>query len=120
MAQEKSMSARQRDREAAGREVAGGEDRRKNKRYLLDEQSPITATSGGRLYTCQILDVSMDGVRLRFDRDIPQGNVVALEHPSAGTLCGVCVWRDKDSMGVELQLPKRELERLLKCICLVL
>jgi hypothetical protein len=30
------------------------------------------------------------------------------------------VWRDADSMGVELQLPKRELERLLKCICLVL
>ncbi len=102
------------------REVAGGEDRRKSKRYLLDEQASITATSGGRLYSCQILDVSIDGVRLQFDRDIPKGNVVALEHPAAGTLCGVCVWRDADSMGVELQLPKRELERLLKCICLVL
>ena len=102
------------------REVAGGEERRKSTRYQLEEQQPITATSGGRLYTCQILDVSMDGVRLRFERDIPKGNVVALEHPSAGTLCGVCVWRDADTMGVELQLPKRELERLLKCICLVL
>jgi hypothetical protein len=109
------MSAGQPDRL-----VAGGEDRRKSKRYLLDEQQPITATSGGRLYACRILDVSMDGVRLHFERDIPQGNVVALEHPIAGTLCGVCVWRDADSMGVELQLPKRELERLLKCICLVL
>ena len=109
------MSAEQPDRE-----VAGGEERRKSKRYLLDEQQPITATSGGRLYTCRILDVSMDGVRLRFEREIPKGNVVALEHPSAGTLCGVCVWRNEDTMGVELQLPKRELERLLKCICLVL
>lgn len=102
------------------REVAGGEDRRKTKRYHLDEQQPITATAGGRLYTCKILDVSMDGVRLHFEHDIPKGNVIALEHPAAGTLCGVCVWRDADSMGVELQLPKRELERLLKCICLVL
>ncbi len=101
-------------------EVVEDDDRRKSKRYLLDNAQPITATSGGRLYSCRILDVSMDGVRLRFDRDIPKGNVVALEHPSAGTLCGVCVWRDADSMGVELQLPKRELERLLKCICLVL
>lgn len=97
-----------------------GEDRRKTKRYPLDEQQPITATSGGRHYTCRILDVSIDGVRLHFDRDIPAGNVVALEHPAAGTLCGVCVWRDSNSMGVELQFPKRELERLLKCICLVL
>ncbi len=109
------MSAGQSDRL-----VADGDDRRKSKRYLLDEQPPITATAGGRLYTCRILDVSMDGVRLQFDRQMPKGNVVALEHPSAGTLCGVCVWRDSDIMGVELQLPSRELERLLKCICLVL
>ena len=102
------------------REAAGGEDRRKTKRYLLDEQPPITATSGGRLYSCRILDVSMDGVRLHFEGEIPKGNVVALEHPAAGTLCGICVWRDAASMGVELELPKRELERLLKCICLVL
>ncbi len=115
MAREQDMSAGQPDRL-----VAGGEDRRKSNRYLLDTQQPITATSGGRLYACRIIDVSMDAVRLRFERDIPQGNVVALEHPSAGTLCGVCVWRDADTMGVELQLPKRELERLLKCICLVL
>ena len=109
------MSAGQPDRL-----VAGGEDRSKSKRYLLDEQPPITATFEGRLYTCRILDVSMDGIRLRFEGDIPKGNVVALEHPTAGTLSGVCVWRDEDSMGVELQLPKRELERVLKCICLVL
>ncbi len=115
MTQDPDMSTGQPDRE-----VAGDEERRKSKRYMLDEQPPITATSGGRLYSCRILDVSLDGVRLRFERDIPKGNVVALEHPSAGTLCGVCVWRDEDTMGVELQLPQRELERLLKCICLVL
>ena len=95
-------------------------ERRKSKRYLVENQPPITATSGGRLYTCRILDVSMDGVRLRFDGRMPQGKVIAIDHPTAGTLCGVCVWRNTDTMGVELQLPRRELERLLKCICLVL
>jgi hypothetical protein len=98
----------------------GDDERRKSKRYLVEDQPPITATAGGRLYTCRILDVSMDGVRLRFEGQIPDGKVIALDHPTAGTLCGVCVWRDTDTMGVELQLPKRELERLLKCICLVL
>ncbi len=100
--------------------LAGGEDRRNSKRYLVEDQPPITATSGGRLYTCRILDVSMDGIRLRFDTQMPSGKVIALDHPSAGTLCGICVWRDSATMGVELQLPQRELERLLKCICLVL
>ena len=57
---------------------------------------------------------------LAFETATPKGIVVAVEHPTAGTLCGVCVWRDADSMGVELQLPRRELERLLTCICLVL
>ncbi len=102
------------------RPVPGDDERRKSKRYLAEDQPPITATSGGKLYTCRILDVSMDGVRLRFDGQMPRGNVIALEHPTAGTLCGVCVWSDAGSMGVELQLPRRELERLLKCICLVL
>jgi hypothetical protein len=95
-------------------------ERRKTTRYLVEDQPPITATSGGRLYTCHIMDVSMDGVRLRFTGKIPPGKVIAIDHPTAGTLCGVCAWRDTDTMGVELQLPKRELERLLKCICLVL
>ncbi len=100
--------------------VPEDDERRKSKRYLVEDQPPITATSGGRLYICRIMDVSMDGVRLRFDGKIPEGKVIAIEHPTAGTLCGVCAWRDTDTMGVELQLPKRELERLLKCICLVL
>lgn len=103
-----------------GGSAPAGKERRKSKRYPVDDQPPITATSGGRLYTCRILDVSMEGVRLRFEGKIPHGKVIAIEHPTAGTLCGVCAWRDSDTMGVELQLPKRELERLLKCICLVL
>ncbi len=100
--------------------VPEDDERRKTTRYLVEDQPPITATSGGRLYTCHIMDVSMDGVRLRFMGKIPPGKVIAIDHPTAGTLCGVCAWRDTDSMGVELQLPRRELERLLKCICLVL
>ena len=100
--------------------VPEDDERRKSKRYLVEDQAPITATSGGRLYTCRIVDVSMDGVRLRFEGRIPQGNVIAIEHPPAGMLCGMFAWRDTETMGVELQLPKRELERLLKCICIVL
>ncbi len=104
-----------------GRRAAeAADERRKSIRHVVEDEPLITATSGGRLYTCRILDVSMGGIRLRFEGRMPDGNVVALDHPAAGTLCGICVWRDTDTMGIELQLPDRELERLFKYMCLVL
>ncbi len=95
-------------------------ERRRTKRNELDEQRSLTAISGGKIYTCYIEDVSMSGIRLRFEGVVPEGNVIALEHPAAGTICGECIWRDESALGVELRLPASELERVLKCICLVL
>ncbi len=95
-------------------------ERRRTKRYALDEQRSLTAISGGKVYTCYIEDVSMSGVRLRFEGRAPKGKVIALEHPTAGTICGECVWHDDSALGVELRLPDSDLERVLKCICMVL
>lgn len=96
------------------------EDRRKSVRRAVADRQPITAMAGGKVYTCFIEDISPHGVRLSFDGDMPDGNVIALDHPVAGTLCGVCTWRDEANMGIELQFPNGELERILRCICLVL
>jgi len=96
------------------------EDRRKSERREVVERHPITAMAGGKVYTCFIEDISPDGLRLSFEGDMPDGNVIALDHPVAGTICGVCAWRDEANMGVELQFPNGELERILRCICLVL
>jgi len=96
------------------------EDRRKSSRRMVADRQPITAMAGGKVYTCYIEDISPHGLRLSFAGDMPQGNVIALDHPIAGTLCGVCTWRDDVSMGIELQFPNGELERILRCICLVL
>ena len=46
--------------------------------------------------------------------------VIALDHPVAGTLCGRCAWREGNVIGVELQIPASDLERVLRCICLIL
>ena len=96
------------------------EDRRRSTRRTVAARHPITAMAGGKVYTCFIEDISPHGLRLSFEGDMPEGNVIALDHPVAGTLCGVCSWRDDTSMGVELQFPNGELERILRCICLVL
>ena len=96
------------------------EDRRKTARRPVADRRPITAMAGGKVYTCFIEDISPHGLRLSFDGTMPQGNVIALDHPIAGTLCGVCAWRDDANMGIELQFPNGELERILRCICLVI
>lgn len=104
---------------SAGR-AKQSEDRRKSDRRAVPERRPIVAMAGGKVYTCFIEDISPHGVRLSFERTMPEGNVIALDHPIAGTLCGVCAWRDEVNMGVELQFPHGEMERILQCICLVL
>lgn len=97
-------------------------DRRKSQRLAVRNPPPLTAMSGGKVYTCYVEDISVDGVRLRFDGHTPKGAVIALDHDMAGTLCGSCTWRDDDdkTIGVELQLPQGDLERVLRFICLVL
>ncbi|RMD60862.1 MAG: PilZ domain-containing protein [Alphaproteobacteria bacterium] len=95
-------------------------ERRKARRLTPDDKVALTATSGGHTYACTIEDISLDGLRLRFHGALPPGNLIALDHPIAGPICGRCVWRDGNVMGVELQIPSTDLERVLKCICLLL
>lgn len=95
-------------------------ERRRAKRYVIENRPIVTAMSGGKVYTCRIEEISTTGIRLRFEESVPEGKVIALEHPEAGTLCGECIWRDESNLGVEIRLPTSELERVLKCICLVL
>ena len=105
---------------AQAKDASAGSERRKSRRHPTAEHAPVTVTSGGKVYTCYVEDISLNGIRLRFQDDVPDSNVIALDHPVAGTLCGSCVWRKPGELGVELVFPKAGLERALRCICLVL
>ncbi len=96
------------------------EEQRRSKRHVLEAEPPVTAIAGGKIYHCRIEDISFGGLKLRFEGAVPPGNAIALDHRSAGMLHGMCIWRDATTVGVELQLPRRALERLLRCLCLVL
>ncbi len=96
------------------------EDGRRHNRIDVSKQTPLTAAAGGKIYTCFIEDISLSGLKLRFEGEVPEGKVIAIDHPVAGTLCGRCAWRDGNYIGMELQLPSSDLERALRCICLVL
>jgi hypothetical protein len=97
-----------------------GLERRRAPRHAVEHAAPLPATAGGRVYSCGIEDISVSGIRLRFRGEAPEGRVIALEHPMAGTLCGACVWREGRHLGVEFQSPHGEVERVLRCVCLVL
>ena len=98
----------------------GEDERRNHTRIAVNKRMPLTATSGGKIYSCFIEDISLGGLKLFFEDAVPEGKVIALDHPVAGTLCGRCAWRDGQYLGVELQVPASDLERVLRCICLVL
>ena len=96
------------------------DDARRHNRIAVTKQAPLTATSGGKIYKCFIEDISLSGLKLRFEDEVPEGKVIAIDHPVAGTLCGHCAWRKDSYIGMELQIPSSDLERVLRCICLVL
>jgi len=96
------------------------DSRRRHNRIAVAKEVPLTATSGGKIYSCYIEDISLGGLKLRFEDEVPEGKVIAIDHPVAGTLCGRCAWRDGKYIGMELQVPSSDLERVLRCICLVL
>ena len=70
------------------------DERRQHGRMPVGKQLPMTATAGGKIFTCYIDDISLGGLKLRFEGPVPEGKVIALDHPVAGTLCGRCAWRD--------------------------
>ena len=96
------------------------DSRRRHNRIAVSKQVPLTATAGGKIFTCYIEDISLGGLKLRFEGEVPESKVIAIDHPVAGTLCGRCAWREGKFVGMELQVPSSDLERVLRCICLVL
>lgn len=96
------------------------EESRRHNRIEVSKQVSLTAISGGQTYTCYVEDISLGGLKLRFEDKVPQGKVIAIDHPVAGTLCGRIAWREGKFVGMELQVPSSDLERVLRCICLVL
>lgn len=99
---------------------AGAADRRKGVRLETENGRAATLEADGRSYRCEIEDVSLRGARIKVLDPLPDTEEVFLDHPSVGRLPGRCVWREDDFVGVELDLPERELERALQCIALAL
>ncbi len=95
-------------------------ERRRCLRFDLDRFTSVTAVAGGRAYDCQVTDISLGGLRLRFAGTPPDKKRILLQHPTAGELAAVQVWRAGNDLGLAFENSERELEHLLQCISLIL
>ncbi len=95
-------------------------DRRQWLRFALDHATSLTALAGGRSYACNIADISLGGLRLRFEDQPPATADILLSHRTAGELPATQVWRSDDELGIAFLHPEQELEHLLQCISLIL
>ena len=94
-------------------------ERRRCLRFGIDRCTSMTAAAGGRSYDCQVIDVSLSGLKLRFAGAPPAAERIVLRHPTAGKLAAVQVWRAGNDLGLAFETPERALEHLLQCISLL-
>ena len=95
-------------------------ERRQWTRYQLQESTQIALHLGDQIISAQVEDISRRGMRLSAIGDLQAGSVIELSHPVAGQFQGNCVWRGEDAIGIQLDVPASELERVLQCLCLLL
>jgi hypothetical protein len=55
---------------------------------------------GGQWYDCQIMNISVGGAKVRFDRRFGQGASVRLEIGSLGQYGATVAWQSSEELGV--------------------
>lgn len=96
------------------------DDRRRSQRVELTDTTAIVLTVAGKPIRAQLTDISKEGVCVIPEESISQGVEVIIDHPTAGKLEGCCVWTHEDSIGIQFGLEESELERVFKCLHLML
>lgn len=94
-------------------------ERRNHERHPFDEITSLTVVTEGGAYPCVVENLSFGGIKLCFEGPVPEVDELNLEHPRAGTFVGRCVWQRGSHMGVQFDLPDRDIERALQCVALM-
>jgi c-di-GMP-binding flagellar brake protein YcgR len=99
-----------------GLEHLGDFERRRSLRFELPRQEDITLTVGGRQYRGKLEDVSIGGAKLRLTGAMPPPDDVRMEHETAGTIDGTCMWHDGQCIGVSFTLTDPALRLISLCL----
>jgi hypothetical protein len=91
-------------------------ERRRSLRFVLPRQEDITLFVGGQSYQGKLEDVSIGGAKLRMAGAVPLPSDVRLEHGTAGTIQGICMWHDGETVGIAFDLTDPALELISLCL----
>lgn len=95
-------------------------DRRQWERYPPDGQTSVTLAAGGRVFDCELLDLSLGGARLRVTADLPEEGDVVLQHRVAGLFSAAPAWRRGDELGLQFSTRVQDREHALQCAAVLL
>ena len=103
-------------RTKAGPEHLRDFERRRSLRFVLPRQEDITLTVAGRQYRGKLEDVSIGGAKLCLSGEVAAPSNVALEHETAGTIEGTCMWHSGSSVGISFDLSDPALRLISLCL----
>jgi hypothetical protein len=95
-------------------------ERRKAERYRSVDSLHMVLVCEGRHYDCYLEDISLEGLGLRVEAEIPLGGVMILRHPVAGDFRLKPLWVEAKRLGARFHDAGPKLEHTLRCIQLVL
>lgn len=101
-------------------EKAGRVERRHWERYPPDGRTSVTLAAGGRVFGCELLDLSLGGARLRVPEMLPDDDDLVLQHRVAGLFPAAPAWRRGNELGLEFRTNVQEREHALQCAAVLL
>ena len=91
-------------------------ERRRSLRFVLPRQEDITLFVGEQAYHGKLEDVSIGGAKLRMTDSVPASDSVRLEHETAGSIEGHCMWNDGATLGIAFELTDPALRLISLCL----
>ncbi len=95
--------------EMADLDVASGDRRVRRRRTVL---WPAELFVRGYRFKCQVLNMSLQGARIRLDLPIAEGTEATLSVLGRSPLAVRICWAEVDSLGLEFQVPSDTVRRI--------
>ena len=97
-------------------ETRDGVDRRGRHRYPVFAPVALTVYVQDREYTCLVEDVSLSGLRVRFEDSIALTSEIEATHPATGRFRSECRWRSGNASGLTFKDTEAAISLCVHCL----
>ncbi len=91
-------------------------NRREWPRYMADKSFALAANLDGKIFPCQVVDVSLGGAKLVFEEMVPAAESIELSHPESEPVHCAAVWRSETELGIEFDFSEDSLGLISVCL----